>query len=132
MCLPPTASGKDIFPTLTASMSSKLWLGNQEAFSGDYYIMETRNKPDGFKKQYIVRRLTPTECERLMGFPDGYTDIPWPRGQCPDSHRYKALGNSMAVPVMRLIAESIDYALSHPITEDKSDKIAYQTSLFDF
>ena len=95
--------------------------------------------------KYVVRRITPRECERLQGFPtkgeigpDGkvmerdYTDIPWPKGQCPDSHRYKALGNSMAVPVMRLIAESIDFALSHPITEDKSDKIAYQTSLFDF
>ena len=46
-----------------------------------------------------VRRLTPTECERLMGFPDGYTDIPW-RGKpnSPDGPRYKALGNSWAVP----------------------------------
>lgn len=82
--------------------------------------------------KYVVRRITPRECERLQGFPDEYTNIPWPKGQCPDSHRYKALGNSMAVPVMRLIGESIDFALSHPITEDKSDKIAYQTSLFDF
>jgi DNA (cytosine-5)-methyltransferase 1 len=51
-----------------------------------------------------VRRLTPTECERLQGFPDGYTDIPW-RGKqtSPDGPRYKALGNSMAVPVMRWI-----------------------------
>ncbi len=46
-----------------------------------------------------VRRLTPTECERLQGFPDGYTDIPW-RGKptSPDGPRYKALGNSWAVP----------------------------------
>ena len=55
-----------------------------------------------------VRRLTPIECERLQGFPDGYTAIPW-RGkgadQCPDGPRYKALGNSMAVPVMRWIGE---------------------------
>ena len=51
---------------------------------------------------YIVRRLTPTECERLQGFPDGWTDIQW-KGQehAPDTPRYKALGNSMAVPVMR-------------------------------
>lgn len=57
---------------------------------------------------YIVRRLTPTECERLQGFPDGWTDIPW-RGKehAPDSPRYKALGNSMAVPVMRWIGERI-------------------------
>ena len=57
-----------------------------------------------------VRRLTPMECERLQGFSDGYTNIPW-RGkladQCPDGPRYKALGNSMAVPVMRWIGERI-------------------------
>lgn len=58
-----------------------------------------------------VRRLTPTECERLQGFSDGYTAIPWkkkPADQCPDGPRYKALGNSMAVPVMRWIGERID------------------------
>ena len=57
-----------------------------------------------------VRRLTPIECERLQGFPDNYTQIPW-RGKdadrCPDSHRYKALGNSMAVPVMKWIGLGI-------------------------
>jgi len=51
-----------------------------------------------------VRRLTPTECERLQGFPDGYTDI---KDKCPDGPRYKALGNSMAVPVMKWIGERI-------------------------
>lgn len=81
-----------------------------------------------------VRRLTPTECERLQGFPDGYTRIPWrlhkeaqkkgvsyeslllskgiklrePAGEeCPDGPRYKALGNSMAVPVMAWIGKRI-------------------------
>ncbi len=61
--------------------------------------------------QMAVRRLTPIECERLQGFPDGYTAIPWrkkPADQCPDGPRYKALGNSMAVPVMRWIGERID------------------------
>ncbi len=53
------------------------------------------------------RRLTPRECERLQGFPDDYTDIR-PRGKdTPDGPRYKALGNSMAVPVMRWIGERI-------------------------
>jgi DNA (cytosine-5)-methyltransferase 1 len=52
-----------------------------------------------------VRRLTPTECERLQGFPDGFTDIK--EKGTPDSHRYKALGNSMAVPVMKWIGERI-------------------------
>jgi len=51
-----------------------------------------------------VRRLTPTECERLQGFPDGWTDI---LPTTPDGPRYKALGNSMAVPVMRWIGSRI-------------------------
>lgn len=57
-----------------------------------------------------VRRLTPRECERLQGFPDNYTAIPWrgkPADQCPDGPRYRALGNSMAVPVMRWIGEGM-------------------------
>ena len=57
-----------------------------------------------------VRRLTPMECERLQGFPDNWTRIPW-KGKaaedCPDGPRYKACGNSMAVPVMRWIGERI-------------------------
>lgn len=55
-----------------------------------------------------VRRLTPVECERLQGFPDGYTNIPW-RGkpESPDGPRYKALGNSWAVPCARWIGERI-------------------------
>jgi DNA (cytosine-5)-methyltransferase 1 len=62
------------------------------------------------KEASAVRRLTPTECERLQGFPDDHTLIPWrnkPADQCPDGPRYKALGNSMAVPVMRWIGERI-------------------------
>jgi len=58
-----------------------------------------------------VRRLTPVECERLQGFPDDYTRIPWrgkPAEECPDGGRYKALGNSMAVPVMRWIGNRIN------------------------
>jgi DNA (cytosine-5)-methyltransferase 1 len=55
-------------------------------------------------QRMAVRRLTPTECERLQGFPDGYTNI---KENCPDGPRYKALGNSMAVPVMRWIGQRI-------------------------
>ena len=58
----------------------------------------------------LVRRLTPLECERLQGFPDNWTRIPWkgkPADKCPDGPRYKACGNSMAVPVMRWIGERI-------------------------
>ena len=55
-----------------------------------------------------VRRLTPVECERLQGFPDNYTNIPWrKKPESPDGPRYKALGNSMAVPVMRWIGQRI-------------------------
>lgn len=62
---------------------------------------------------YIVRRLTPTECERLQGFPDGWTDIgEWTdskgkKRQTSDGARYRALGNSFAVPVIRWIGERI-------------------------
>ena len=59
-----------------------------------------------------VRRLTPRECERLQGFNDDHTMIPWrnkPADQCPDGPRYKALGNSMAVPCMAWIGERIEW-----------------------
>jgi DNA (cytosine-5)-methyltransferase 1 len=58
-----------------------------------------------------IRRLTPKECERLQGFPDDWTKVPYrnkPADQCPDGPRYKACGNSMAVPVMRWIGERIN------------------------
>lgn len=66
---------------------------------------------DGSAEDRTVRRLTPRECERLQGFPDDHTLIPYrgkPAENCPDSPRYKALGNSMAVPVMRWIGERIE------------------------
>lgn len=62
-------------------------------------------------RTYAVRRLTVEECEFLQGFPRGYTRIPWrgkPADQCPDGPRYKALGNSWAVPVVRWIGERIN------------------------
>lgn len=69
-----------------------------------------------------VRRLTPLECERLQGFPDGWTQIPWrkkPAEECPDGPRYRALGNSMAVPVIRWIGERI--AKSHQGSNNLKD-----------
>jgi DNA (cytosine-5)-methyltransferase 1 len=69
--------------------------GNQ---GGDYIV------------QSAVRRLTPRECERLQGMPDDWTRVPYrgkPAEDCPDGPRYKAIGNSMAVPVMRWIGERI-------------------------
>jgi site-specific DNA-cytosine methylase len=65
-----------------------------------------------------VRRLTPKECERLQGFPDNHTLIPWrgkPAEQCPDGPRYKALGNSMAVPCMAWIGKRIAAQDSEPL-----------------
>jgi site-specific DNA-cytosine methylase len=59
----------------------------------------------GVANSMQVRRLTPTECERLQGFPDGYTNI---KDKCPDGPRYKVLGNSWAVPVVRWIGERIN------------------------
>ena len=64
-----------------------------------------------FRGLIPVRRLTPIECERLQGFPDGYTQIAWRNkaaGACPDGPRYKAMGNSMAVPVMYWIGKRIE------------------------
>ena len=55
-----------------------------------------------------VRRLTPRECERLQGFPDDYTLIPYRNKPAADGPRYKAMGNSMAVPVMRWIGQRIN------------------------
>ena len=69
-----------------------------------------RARPHCVATAMAVRRLTPRECERLQGFPDDYTSIPWknkPAGNCPDGPRYKALGNSMAVPVMHWIGKRI-------------------------
>ena len=197
-----TISGKQVFPTLQASMGSKLWLGNQEAFSGDYFVVHGTQDPltqdnqafplgrnhgqenvvFGIPGNWIgrkpenggnatepmmniapcqtktdkhavaigilgglhpnaavdenlcptitqamgmggghvpvtnglstgmVRRLTPVECERLQGFPDNHTQIPYrnkPADKCPDGPRYAACGNSMAVPVMNWIGRRI-------------------------
>tara|TARA_B100000614_G_scaffold139631_1_gene124118 strand:- start:5363 stop:6826 length:1464 start_codon:yes stop_codon:yes gene_type:complete len=66
------------------------------------------------ESQMRVRRLTPVECERLQGMPDNHTLIPWrgkPAEQCPDGPRYKAIGNSKAVPVVRWIGQRIEKQL---------------------
>ena len=61
-------------------------------------------------KTMQVRRLTPTECERLQGFPDHYTDVTYRKKPAADGPRYKALGNSMAVPCMAWIGYRIEKA----------------------
>lgn len=70
----------------------------------------------------VVRRLTPTECERLQGFPDGWTDIgEWTDSkgkvrQTTDSARYKALGNSIALPFWKVLARRIGAQYDRDIT----------------
>lgn len=73
------------------------------------FTLEARNKVQAVATAWAVRRLTPLECERLQGFPDGYTDVPY-RGKnwTPDGPRYKALGNSMAVNCMRWLGQRIE------------------------
>lgn len=82
------------------------------------FTQDSRASADVVQFGMQVRRLTPIECERLQGFPDNHTLISW-RGKvaadCPDGPRYKAIGNSMAVPVMRWIGERIAAAL--PVEE---------------
>jgi len=82
---------------------------------GPHDTANIRAASGGSSRSYVahpmaVRRLTPVECERLQGFPDGFTAIPWrgrPAEECPDGPRYKALGNSMSVNVMRWIGDRI-------------------------
>ncbi|RML58877.1 DNA-cytosine methyltransferase [Pseudomonas syringae pv. pisi] len=89
--------------------------GGATAEIGDDIGNALRASGGGGDKAYAlvnssVRRLTPRECERLQGFPDDYTLIPWRgrvRGLCPDGPRYKAIGNSKAVPVVRWIGMRI-------------------------
>lgn len=77
----------------------KGYLGKDEAA----FTISTHQDQQIFHKM-AIRKLTPKECERLQGFPDNYTNI---KENCPDSPRYKALGNSMAVPVMKWIGKRI-------------------------
>ena len=80
------------------------------------------------KSNTVVRRLTPIECERLQGFPDNYTNIPWKgKPSSPDVRRYKALGNSMAVPVMQWIGKRMMEAKQVVCDEAAIDRILYVT-----
>lgn len=87
----------DVSDCLTAAYGTK-WNGNASAFNGSMFA----------HVDYRVRRLTPTECERLQGFPDGWTNIEINGKPAKDTPRYKALGNSMAVPVMSWIGKRIE------------------------
>jgi len=83
--------------------------GTQDPCVSDIAFAQGRNNggENVMVQAMVVRRLTPVECERLQGFGDNYTDIKSKGKATPDGPRYKALGNSMAVPVMRWIGERI-------------------------
>jgi DNA (cytosine-5)-methyltransferase 1 len=82
--------------------------GKEYLLDGSAYCMDSRGQPQAIAQPMAVRRLTPVECERLQGFPDNYTNIPWrKKDESPDGPRYKALGNSWAVPNVRWIGQRI-------------------------
>lgn len=90
--------------------SNGLGVGN----SGDPSFTLTKAHSHAVAAAGAVRKLLPVECERLQGFPDNYTQIPYrgkPADQCPDGPRYKAIGNSWAVPVVRWIGKRIQHEL---------------------
>lgn len=101
----------------TGRATAKVAVANMQGGKGMAGFDEDRSPTLGADTQahavatpYAVRRLTPEECEALQGFPRGWTRIPWrnrPAEQCPDGPRYRAIGNSMAMPVMRWIGERI-------------------------
>lgn len=88
--------------------------GDLRLENGDGIIMGTLQTSRSGKQiqavtdGYILRRLTPLECERLQGMPGGWTDIEYKGKPAPDTLRYRAIGNSMAVSVMRWIGERIE------------------------
>lgn len=85
--------------------------GNGNGFSEELAYTQTATDVMSVAQNMCVRRITPVEAERLMGFPDNWTRIPWngkPEEECPDSHRYKACGNSKNVNVVRWIGMRIE------------------------
>lgn len=90
----------DVAPTLRAMNEQD---GNANAGGQIAVVLQPR-----IERQSAVRRLTPRECERLQGLPDDYTLVPYKRKPAKDGPRYKAIGNSMAIPMMRKVAERID------------------------
>jgi DNA (cytosine-5)-methyltransferase 1 len=84
----------------------------QNAVTDGFGTLKARMEGGGFEGSVMtpsmqVRRLTPMECERLQGFPDSYTLVPHRGKPAADGPRYKALGNSMAVPCMHWIGSRI-------------------------
>ena len=101
-----------VFALQSDGGTSRNTYGSGWSADGSAYTLNTVDR-QAIATSGEVRRLTPRECERLQGFPDGWTLVPYrgkPAEECPDAPRYKALGNSMAVPVMGWIGRRIDAA----------------------
>ena len=115
------ALGYDVSPAMLTSAPPAAAYGHYEHYTHDYCDDRILNKESpsvtincsqqfNVRDDMQVRRLTPRECERLQGFPDDYTQIPYRNKaaeDCPNGPRYKAMGNSMAVPVMSWIGKRI-------------------------
>ena len=100
-----TGEGMNIQPSVLVR-----YVNGDGAISGALAANPGMKQTSYVKEGPVVRRLTPRECERLQGMPDDWTRVPYrgkPAEDCPDGPRYKAIGNSMAVPVMRWIGERI-------------------------
>lgn len=106
---PSREAGQEVTGTLSARASAGGGLGTDFDLGGGLipYPEGGRTHSRQVTPQMAVRRLTPLECERLMGFKDSYTAITHNRKPAADGPRYKALGNSMAVPVLRWIGNRI-------------------------
>lgn len=120
----------DICPTLMANCGRKQFIGNREAFTGKYFVFDFHlgecrintnsstllgrmgtggNNIPVTVTDLSLRKLTPLECERLQGFPDNYTNIPYKNKEhSPLGKRYEAIGNAIAVPVLRWIFNRMD------------------------
>ena len=100
-------------PTAVAQPVHCVDMGGNKGLNGGGILKELSqplgtNESHAIQQAMAVRRLTPIECERLQGFPDNYSNIPWRKAaESPDGPRYKALGNSWAVPVVAWIGQRI-------------------------
>ena len=110
------ASAEDLAPSMGAANPTAVAFQSSQSgvrIGDTHATLDANNGPRRHNGALVgtqVRRLTPTEAERLQGFPDGYTAIPWrgkPADRCPDGPRYRALGNSWAIPCVSWIGERI-------------------------
>jgi len=93
------------------------WNGNSAAYNGSLYVTQNGR----------VRRLNPLECERLMGFSDNYTNI----HKSSDTSRYKAIGNSWAVPVVKYLGEKLEkYLLDKSFKKNKFEFLCFDNNLY--